>query len=71
MITYELEDETTKDIDGAFVRYAKFDITCKSTDEKPKKVFDGVHIKNGSTLYQMDAGVLWMYDEEDHEWCEQ
>lgn len=42
----------------------------KSTDEKPVEVFDGLVIPNGSTFYEMDSRVGYMYSEEDHGWFE-
>lgn len=39
---------------------------CKSTDEKP---VDGV--PNGSDLYEMDTGDVYMFDAETRSWLKQ
>lgn len=39
-----------------------------SGDEKPTKIIDGVEITNGSTFFEMDTQVVFMYDEQFHRW---
>lgn len=43
-----------------------------STDKKPKDGdYDYKELPNGSTLYCMDTGTLWMYDKAGKGWREQ
>lgn len=39
-----------------------------SSDEKPIKNIDGVEITNGSSFFEMDTQIAYMYDEQYHRW---
>jgi len=43
-------------------------IVGNSTDTKPTTTIDGVTIYNGSTLYEMDTKIAYMFDEEHAQW---
>lgn len=43
----------------------------KSTDEKPTGIFNGLPIPNASTFYEIDKGVVYMYDEDTGKWVAQ
>lgn len=62
MITYT--------ISNASYKKAEFDIQCLSTDQKPLGSIQGILIRNGSKLYEIDTGTKFMYDEQGGQWCE-
>ena len=45
-------------------------IVCLSTDTKPTQKIDGIHICNGSALYEMDTKKCYIFDEDNSEWLE-
>lgn len=49
---------------------AAISFICKSTDEKPVKVFNGIPISNGSTLYEINTKKKFMYDEDTNTWLD-
>lgn len=40
----------------------------KSTDVKPLINYDGIAISNGSSFFEIDTGILYLYDAEANEW---
>ena len=45
------------------VRYVRFDGHCLSTDTKPV-----ANVLNGSSLIEMDTGIIYFFDEESGSW---
>lgn len=49
---------------GAAINQPTHELYCLSTDTKPTDV------PNGSVLYEIDSGVIYVFDEENKEWYE-
>lgn len=39
-----------------------------STDTKPTEQIDGTNITNGSSIFEMDTGKVFMYDAQNKTW---
>lgn len=49
---------------GAAINQPTHELYCLSTDTKPTDV------PNGSALYEIDSGIIYVFDEENKEWYE-
>lgn len=53
---------------GAWYEVNIMDIRGLSTDTKPINTISGLAIPNGSTYTEIDTGIQYMYDAENHIW---
>jgi len=46
------------------------EVRCLSTDEKPTVLPNGNPIANGTSLFEIDTGKLFLYNSENEQWNE-
>lgn len=57
-----------REYDPHVLTKATFHLDGLSGDEKPKKTYDGVAIRNGSDFLELDTQNISFYSETDEDW---